>query len=144
MTANSKLRFSWLRALLTASVAVSFLGFLMASFVKPFSGVRDNEDGRTEILIAYLETALESYKAEHGDYPSSTEDGQVAKLLIGDKSRKGYFAPNAGWINSKGEFIDGWGTPLHFRRHTGGGGWIEIISAGPDKIFGTADDITNQ
>ncbi len=35
---------------------------------------------------------------------------------------------------------DAWGTPLVYRDEGGSG---EIVSAGPDKVFGTADDITS-
>ncbi len=39
-----------------------------------------------------------------------------------------------------GAHNDAWGTPLAYRDEGGAG---EIVSAGPDKIFGTADDITS-
>ena len=42
-------------------------------------------------------------------------------------------------LNSAGQLIDRWGTPLFF--HAIGGGRYEIRSAGPDKILWTNDDI---
>jgi len=42
-------------------------------------------------------------------------------------------------INSRGELCDRWGTPLHF--HQLSGEHMELRSAGPDRDFGTADDV---
>jgi len=42
-------------------------------------------------------------------------------------------------LNSKGQLIDRWGTPLFF--HALGGGRFEIRSAGPDRKLWTDDDI---
>lgn len=44
-------------------------------------------------------------------------------------------------INAKGELCDRWGTP--FRFHQWSGTVMEIISAGPDRDFATADDVSS-
>lgn len=44
-------------------------------------------------------------------------------------------------INRSGELCDRWGTP--FRFHQLSGSVMEIISAGPDRTFGTADDVNS-
>lgn len=43
-------------------------------------------------------------------------------------------------INARGELCDRWGTP--FRFHQLSGTQMQIISAGPDRDFATADDVT--
>ena len=51
-----------------------------------------------------------------------------------------YFKVNQ--MDSRDELVDGWGTP--FRISYLSDSEVSIVSAGPDKIFGTPDDITNQ
>jgi hypothetical protein len=41
------------------------------------------------------------------------------------------------------EIYDPWGTPLDYR-YEAGENFPELISAGPDRKFGNADDITNR
>ncbi|HEX4140796.1 MAG TPA: hypothetical protein VHY09_10650 [Candidatus Methylacidiphilales bacterium] len=42
--------------------------------------------------------------------------------------------------NAKGETLDPWGTPLQFS--VGADGELRARSAGPDQVFGTADDVS--
>ncbi|MBN1765612.1 MAG: hypothetical protein JW860_10170, partial [Sedimentisphaerales bacterium] len=55
-----------------------------------------------------------------GDYVDLDNDGQLDVALI--------------------EVIDAWGNPIWYRWQ-GFGNFPELISAGPDGIFGNADDI---
>ncbi len=41
------------------------------------------------------------------------------------------------------EIYDPWGTVLDYR-YVPGDNFPELISAGPDKVFGTADDISSR
>ena len=45
-------------------------------------------------------------------------------------------------MNPNGEIIDPWKTPYRIIFDTDSK--VHIVSAGPDKIFGTPDDITSQ
>ena len=42
---------------------------------------------------------------------------------------------------SNGVFVDAWGTMMDYQSRGGLGGAPVIISAGPDRVFGTSDDI---
>jgi type II secretory pathway pseudopilin PulG len=56
-------------------------------------------------------------------------DKQLSEVTIGNQT---YFV-----------FIDAWKTPLNYL-YVNGMNFPQIISAGPDKIFNTADDISNK
>lgn len=110
------------------------------------SGPRGGPEGRTEALLMQLGTVFVEYQTDYGALPPSSENYQLAKTLSGDNPRKkAYFLPQPNQINANREYIDAWGTPLRFSFKSNGDSMdVLIISAGPDKIFGTADDIKNQ
>jgi general secretion pathway protein G len=85
--------------------------------------------------IATIETALKSYKLDHGHYPES-EDG--LKLLLEP-------APERGQTESYVKSIaDPWKREYHYRiPSTHKGHSFDIWSAGPDGESGTSDDITS-
>jgi hypothetical protein len=69
---------------------------------------------------------------------SANEDW--ADFLRGKNSAHERFLPDQHIaLNSKGQLIDRWGSPLFF--HAVGGGRFEIRSAGPDRKLWTDDDI---
>jgi len=69
---------------------------------------------------------------------SANEDW--AEFLKGQNGAHERFLPdNHAALNSKGQLVDRWSTPLFF--HALGSGQFEIRSAGPDKNMWTADDI---
>jgi hypothetical protein len=69
---------------------------------------------------------------------SANEDW--ADFLRGKNSaHEGFLPDNHIALNSKGQLVDRWGTPLFF--HALGGGRFDIRSAGPDRKLWTEDDI---
>ena len=69
---------------------------------------------------------------------SANEDW--ADFLRGKNSAHERFLPDQHIaLNSKGQLVDRWGTPLFF--HALGGGRFDIRSAGPDRKLWTDDDI---
>ncbi len=54
-----------------------------------------------------------------------------------------YSAPGAPLNQTGPEIYDPWGTALDYRYVTGDN-WPRLISAGPDKTFGTKDDMSNK
>ena len=68
-------------------------------------------------------------------------NAEITKALLGGNPIHATFTPDEEQprLNAKGELIDPWGTPYFF--HQISGDVMEIHSAGPDKIMGTADDI---
>jgi hypothetical protein len=62
---------------------------------------------------------VEEYRQSYGHYPGRLEDA------------KDFFAD--------AQFVDAWGHPLHYESS---GPSFSVVSAGPDSVFGTGDDIS--
>jgi type II secretory pathway pseudopilin PulG len=93
--------------------------------------------------VSQIYTACQNYQIEYGTLPETSENYRLKKILCGDNPRKiEFLSLKTGQINPNGEIIDPWGTP--FRITFDSDSKVHVISADPDKIFGTADDITNQ
>jgi hypothetical protein len=90
-----------------------------------------------------IKTACLNYQSEYNKLPETSENYRLVAILCGDNMRKIQFLyvkpPD---LNPNREMIDPWKTP--FRITFDSGSNVHVISAGQDKIFGTADDITNQ
>ena len=86
-----------------------------------------------------VQNACFTYLMEYNRFPP-LENKRLAAALLGENSRKMVFItlPKKG-LNAEGEIVDRWGTPLKitFKANTD----VQVISAGPDREFGTADDI---
>ena len=98
---------------------------------------------KASIQASQIYTACQAYKTEYGTLPESSENYRLIKILCGDNPRKIEFLTlKPSDLSPNGEMIDPWKTP--FRIIFDPDSKIHVISAGPDKIFGTPDDITNQ
>lgn len=87
-----------------------------------------------------IESALEDYKKLGEQYPTENQGlrALVARTDIEPLPLK--------WTQTMEEIpLDPWGTPFQYR-FPGSQNPLrpEIISAGPDKVFGTDDDLSNQ
>jgi type II secretory pathway pseudopilin PulG len=137
---------------------------LLATMVIGIAGRIDNQakEKGVESTFALLEGALEEYKEFQGDFPvqplkdfvnvSGHSDYLYGELYSIPSSRKilekvSYSLikhdVDTGIVPPVPEIYDPWGTPLDYR-YAPGDNFPELISAGPDKIFDTADDITNR
>ena len=59
---------------------------------------------------------------------------------MGKNAKQATLGPPEGQqLNAQKELIDPWGTPYFFHQISGDD--MEIHSAGPDKTFGTSDDL---
>ena len=68
------------------------------------------------------------------------ENTEITAALTGKNTlHVAFIAPDHPAINSRGELCDRWGTPFFF--HQQSGFRMEIRSAGPDHVRGTADDV---
>ncbi len=68
------------------------------------------------------------------------ENEEITVALAGDnRLHFAFIAPNHPAIDPDGRLCDRWGTP--FRFHALSGTQMEIRSAGPDRKFGSADDV---
>ena len=65
---------------------------------------------------------------------------EITRALDGDNPKEVKFlGPDGNRLNGKGELVDAWGTPYFF--HQLSALEMEIRSAGPDRVFYTADDL---
>ncbi len=82
---------------------------------------------------------VRDYHTLMGENPVGT-NAEIMQALMGGNSRQATLGPAEGQqLNGKGELVDFWGTPYFF--HQLSADKMEIHSAGPDKIMGTADDL---
>jgi len=111
-------------------------------------------------IFALLESALQEYHEYTGKFPE-----QLEKNFANASAHSEYFykelqsIPSSrqvlekisdsllknkwGDANSQPEIYDPWGTALDYR-YISGNNFPELISAGPDRKFGTSDDISNR
>lgn len=137
---------------------------LLATMVIGVASRIDNQakERGVESLFALLDAALEEYKEFQGIFPQQpvkdfTNAAAHSEFLYGEL----YSVPGSrkilekisdslikhdfdtGLIPPVPEIYDPWGTTLDYIYVTGDN-FPELVSAGADKIFGTADDITNK
>ena len=137
---------------------------LLATMVIGIAGRIDNQakEKGVESTFALLEGALEEYKEFQDVFPAQPLKDFVnvpahSEYLYGEL----YSIPGSRKILEKvsdslikhdvdtgavppvPEIYDPWGTPLDYR-YAPGDNFPELVSAGPDKIFGNDDDITNR
>jgi prepilin-type N-terminal cleavage/methylation domain-containing protein len=113
-------------------------------------------------LFALLDGALEEYKDFQGVFPSQPVKDFTAVAVHSENLYKELYSVPAsrkvldkisdsliqhkvdtGAVPPVPEIYDPWGTVLDYR-YVAGDNFPELVSAGPDKIFGTADDITSK
>lgn len=105
-------------------------------------GMPNTSEAHNEELVMALATAAEGYMTDNGPFPKNLDNHTFWSDLSGADSGKVYMSFKTSQMNDMGEIIDPWGTPYRI--------WyisdkeVGMTSAGPDKTFGTADDITNQ
>ena len=91
------------------------------------------------IALDKTQHMITGYHTVMGENPVGT-NAEIMKALMGGNPHQATFGPMDGQqLNGKGELVDPWGTPYFF--HQLSGDVMEIHSAGPDKIMGTADDL---
>jgi hypothetical protein len=92
-----------------------------------------------------LEVVSELFVAWQSNFPREGnpvgDNAEITAALTGHNPLNFAFVPpNHRAINTHGELCDRWGTP--FRLHQRSGTFMEIRSAGPDRKFATADDVS--
>ena len=89
----------------------------------------------TDYIIAQLRPAVNAFKVDCGRLPTTSEG--LAALL----SNPGLATWRGPYLASATVPTDQWRTGF---RYEAGTNYVIIRSAGPDKIFGTRDDITKE
>jgi len=137
---------------------------LLATMVIGVASRIDNQSKEKGVksTFALLEGALEEYREYQGVFPAQpvkdfTDVSAHSELLNGElysipSSRKILDKVSdslvkhefdSGAVPPVPEIYDPWGTPLDYR-YVSGDNFPELVSAGPDRTFGNADDIKNR
>lgn len=101
-------------------------------------------DAPSGTAAADLQILTEVFAAWRTNFPHDGnpvgENAEITAALMGKNRLKlALIPPGHRALNGDGELCDRWGTPYRF--HQLSGTKMEIRSAGPDKKFGTGDDI---
>lgn len=96
--------------------------------------------------VGQLREALDLYLGEQGAYPSGSA-AEISQLLRGQSvggqnpKKASYIEAAAGEMNSRGEFVDPWGTPYRIII----GSPPRVYSCGPNRVDegGGGDDIAS-
>ena len=105
---------------------------LAGEFLAPEGG-----DPRRDLEI--LETLLGDFARVFGENPVGENEEIVAALQGNNAKGLKFFPAEHRGLSAEGQLLDRWGSPWFF--HALSGKRMEIISAGPDREFGTADDL---
>ena len=140
--------------ILAAMMIVAVLAAITISVVSHIDN-QSNEHG-LESTFALLDGALQEYYGFWKGFPDPNMDpylthsaalyGQLkntpetSKFLEGISEKLIRNNPDAAGMP---EIYDPWGTILDYR-YVPGDTFPKLVSAGPDKVFGTADDIYNK
>ncbi len=142
-------------------VVVAIIAILATMVIGIASRINDQSKERgLESTFTLLESALQEYCEGAGKFPEQPENNFANALLHSEylyrelnlmpESRKilGRIADSLvkneyGTIDTPPEIYDPWGTVLDYG-YVPGDNFPELVSAGPDKIFGNADDISNK
>ena len=137
---------------------------LLATMVIGVASRIDNQSKEKgiESTFALLEGALEEYREYQGAFPAQpvkdfTSVSAHSEYLYGelysipssrkilDKVRDSLIKHDfdSGAVPPVPEIYDPWETALDYR-YVPGDNFPELVSAGPDKIFGNDDDLTNR
>ena len=90
------------------------------------------EIGKVRRMIVDFHTLM-------GENPVGTNAEIMRALMSGNPHQATLGPPEGESLNDKGELVDPWGTPYFF--HQLSRDRMEVRSAGPDKVMGTADDV---
>lgn len=97
------------------------------------SSVLESQVEQTKDTVRALSDAIDNFELDVMRYPTEQEG---LKALLTNPGLKDWYGP---YVKEEDEIIDAWGTPLKYQSPTGSE--YRIISVGPDKEFGTKDDV---
>lgn len=142
-------------------VVVAIIAMLTTMVIGIASRINDQSKERgLESTFTLLESALQEYCEGTGKFPEQPEKNFANALIHSEylyreldlmpESRKilGRIAESLvkneyGTIDTPPEIYDPWGIVMDYI-YVAGDNFPDLVSAGPDKIFGTADDISNK
>jgi hypothetical protein len=124
------------------AIVLALLGVLALFVVRMiFVGAARSDLVRCKTETISLTSALNGYRAQYGEYPVG-DNATVLKALRAQNPKGLLFLdidPRS--LDEHGSFIDPWRKPYFIETTPTNG--ISIRSAGPNRCFGDADDVTN-
>ena len=142
-------------------VAVAIIAILATMSIGIATRINDrSKEKGLESTFSLLELALQEYHESAGKFPLQSERNFANALIhseflyselnlipesrkILERITKSLVKNEYGTVDTPPEIYDPWGTVLDYI-YVLGDNFPEFVSAGPDKIFGTADDISNK
>jgi hypothetical protein len=91
-------------------------------------------------VLENMRAAVRLYQAQFRENPVG-DNAEISRALTGENPKQAVFAQAEDGLklNSLGQMIDNWGTPIFF--HSLSRSEMEIRSAGPDRRMWTGDDL---
>jgi hypothetical protein len=100
----------------------------------------NNQESPPSHDLELLEETFATYRQIFGQNPPGGTNLEITAALTGKNEKElAIIPPDFAAINSDGEIIDRWGTPYFF--HPVSRQLIEVLSAGPDGLLWTGDDV---
>ncbi|MCB1228645.1 MAG: hypothetical protein KDN19_00165 [Verrucomicrobiae bacterium] len=97
-------------------------------------------DHSPEADLAFIQDALNTYRAAFHENPFGGENEEIVAGLTGRNARGlVVLPPDHPAINQRGQLLDRWGTPYFF--HPVSRDEMDVTSAGPDHQLFTGDDV---
>jgi type II secretion system protein G len=116
-------------------VVVAILAVLAAILLPKFLGYADRSREATAMKdIRSMCTIVEAFTATDGNYPEASLDTDNPRSIASVMQDHG-----VKWTDDETGETDPWGNPYYYQSL--GGGLYCIISAGPDGVLGTDDDL---
>ena len=137
--------------LIEVLVVIAIISFLLGICLPVFQKARlKGLIVKTKSIISSLESALSMYESDFGDYPSGTGSSTIlVELLQGPCESPHWNGPYMRFkkedIDENRNVLDAWKNPIIYKYPQSSYENIPylIVSAGPDRKFGTSDDIGN-
>jgi len=121
-----------------AEVSVSGVAVFPGSRERLSTFNRPEEPPALDLEI--IEETFATYRQIFGQNPTGGTNAEITAALTGKNEKDlAIVPPDFATINSEGEIIDRWGTPYFF--HPVSGQVMEVLSAGPDGLLWTVDDV---
>jgi len=130
---NATERDAMMKWILLGAIAIFVVRFIFVYLIPS-----DDKYENTAGLIQAIAMANAAYVADNGSLPKNLDNPELVKVLSGQNP---YINLRPEQLDAHGNLVDDWGTPLRISKKTEKA--VLIVSAGPDRIFGTQDDISN-
>jgi len=138
---SSSMKATWITYVIVCLVLIFVLGIIFTPAISDH-GIPASS-ARAQAVVSLIETACMAYKIEYGAFPSTSENYRLVKILTTDNPRGiAFINVKSSDLTPNGDLIDPWKTPVRITFDSNSK--VHAASAGPDKVFGTPDDVTNQ